>query len=134
MRQVFRFILVLFVFGGLAAAPAWPEEMDQAGKAPLQQIGSPAPPQEQRDSSPQKGDEGMGGGMMDSSMMSMMSKQGDMMGKMLDTMRDMAQMLKSQAKDPDAKARADQMLTQIEQMKNQHQAMGMMSNRGSATK
>lgn len=111
MRQLLQFSLLLTLLGGLAAAPAWPEETAPTDGA-LQQVGSPIVEKEnpERDTqgppsplpSPQEGD-----------MMSMMSREHDMMGTMLNTMKETAQILKEQIKDPDAKARTDQVLTQI---------------------
>ncbi|MCG3113319.1 MAG: hypothetical protein MCM46_16005 [Candidatus Manganitrophus sp. SB1] len=120
MKRLFQFALLVILLGGIALAPALSQEQNKKG---------PQFPQKKTEKQEMGGMKD--GGMMDDSMMSMMSNQNEMMAKMLDTMKEMAQMMKDQAEDPNAKAKADQMLAHIDQMKSQHQMMmGTMSGRG----
>lgn len=124
MKQIFQLALLLILFGGLAAAPAWPAEAALTDGT-LQQVGSPIVKKENSEREtqgppsppPQSGE-----------MMSMMSREHDMMGTMLNTMREMAQILKEQTEDPNAKARTDQVLANVKKMEDQHKMMmGMMN-------
>ncbi|NKE73418.1 hypothetical protein [Candidatus Manganitrophus noduliformans] len=130
MKQFLQLALLSILLGGLLAGPAWSEER-KASPAQLRRDtqGPSSSQEEDKGSSSQMEVNGMKGGMMDDSMMSMMSRHHDMMGNMLNTMKEMTQVLKEEAKGPDTKARADQILGNIKKMENHHKMMMGMMNR-----
>lgn len=123
MKQIIQLTMAFVLLGSLAAGPVLSQDQGKQGPGPSERK---AGKQKKMDSTGKMDMdhmegmgkmEGMENGMMGGSMM---SRQSDMI-LMMNTMSEMAQMLKEQAKDPDAKAKTDQMIANIEKMKERHQ-------------